>query len=110
MQAESVKRIIITESLFEPIHAPEADKPADETGIGGTWGGIATGLFATTSVNDGGANGLFYGDPGLQPKVFLSQYTPQKQTSPPMKPITMEENGVTNPAARNRFIRHHFRQ
>ncbi len=34
-------------------------------GIGGTWGGIATGLFATTSVNDGGANGLFYGDPGL---------------------------------------------
>ncbi|BBP92825.1 hypothetical protein BsIDN1_64430 [Bacillus safensis] len=34
-------------------------------GIGGTWGGIATGLFATTSVNDGGANGLFYGDPSL---------------------------------------------
>lgn len=34
-------------------------------GIGGTWGGIATGLFATTSVNAGGANGLFYGDPNL---------------------------------------------
>ncbi|MDR4994830.1 ammonium transporter [Bacillus altitudinis] len=34
-------------------------------GIGGTWGGIATGLFATTSVNADGANGLFYGDPGL---------------------------------------------
>ncbi|RFU62881.1 ammonium transporter [Peribacillus glennii] len=34
-------------------------------GIGGTWGGIATGLFATTSVNSGGANGLFYGDFGL---------------------------------------------
>ncbi|WP_394553770.1 ammonia channel protein [Priestia aryabhattai] len=34
-------------------------------GIGGTWGGIATGLFATTSVNDAGANGLFYGDPSL---------------------------------------------
>lgn len=31
-------------------------------GIGGTWGGIATGLFATTSVNEAGANGLFYGD------------------------------------------------
>ncbi|WP_110926172.1 ammonium transporter [Bacillus massiliglaciei] len=30
-------------------------------GIGGTWGGIATGLFATTSVNEGAANGLFYG-------------------------------------------------
>ncbi|PLS15961.1 ammonia channel protein [Bacillus sp. M6-12] len=34
-------------------------------GIGGTWGGIATGLFATTSVNSAGADGLFYGDPGL---------------------------------------------
>ncbi|ALC82710.1 MULTISPECIES: ammonium transporter [Bacillus] len=34
-------------------------------GIGGTWGGIATGLFATTSVNDAGANGLFYGDVSL---------------------------------------------
>ncbi|WP_028389851.1 ammonium transporter [Bacillus cihuensis] len=30
-------------------------------GVGGTWGGIATGLFATTSVNPGGANGLLYG-------------------------------------------------
>ena len=34
-------------------------------GIGGTWGGIATGLFATISVNEAGANGLFYGDPSL---------------------------------------------
>ncbi len=32
-------------------------------GIGGTWGAIATGLFATVSVNSGGANGLFYGNP-----------------------------------------------
>jgi len=31
-------------------------------GIGGMWGALATGLFATASVN--GANGLFYGDPG----------------------------------------------
>ena len=31
-------------------------------GIGGTWGGIATGLFATTAVNGDGANGLFYGN------------------------------------------------
>jgi ammonium transporter, Amt family len=30
-------------------------------GIGGTWGGIATGLFATTSVNPNAAEGLFYG-------------------------------------------------
>jgi len=34
-------------------------------GIGGTWGGIATGLFATKAVNDAGANGVFYGDPSL---------------------------------------------
>lgn len=32
-------------------------------GIGGTWGAIATGLFATVSINSGGANGLFYGNP-----------------------------------------------
>ncbi|NPV73600.1 MAG: ammonium transporter [Pelotomaculum sp.] len=34
-------------------------------GIGGTWGAIATGLFATTAVNPAGADGLFYGNPGL---------------------------------------------
>jgi Amt family ammonium transporter len=33
-------------------------------GLGGTWGALATGLFATTSVNAGGADGLFYGNPG----------------------------------------------
>jgi Amt family ammonium transporter len=32
-------------------------------GLGGLWGALATGLFATLSVNDGGANGLFYGNP-----------------------------------------------
>jgi ammonium transporter, Amt family len=32
-------------------------------GLGGTWGALATGLFATTSVNSAGANGLFYGNP-----------------------------------------------
>ncbi|WP_229776558.1 ammonium transporter [Alicyclobacillus cellulosilyticus] len=32
-------------------------------GIGGTWGALATGLFATTLVNSAGANGLFYGNP-----------------------------------------------
>src|ERR687887_460174 len=32
-------------------------------GIGGTWGAIATGLFATEAIN-AGANGLFYGNPG----------------------------------------------
>ncbi len=32
-------------------------------GVGGTWGAIATGIFATVAVNSGGANGLIYGDP-----------------------------------------------
>ncbi len=32
-------------------------------GIGGTWGAIATGIFATTLVNPAGANGLLYGNP-----------------------------------------------
>jgi Amt family ammonium transporter len=32
-------------------------------GIGGTWGALATGLFASKVVNPAGANGLFYGNP-----------------------------------------------
>ncbi len=32
-------------------------------GLGGLWGALATGLFATTSVNPAGADGLFYGNP-----------------------------------------------
>jgi Amt family ammonium transporter len=32
-------------------------------GIGGTWGALATGLFASKAVNPAGANGLFYGNP-----------------------------------------------
>jgi Amt family ammonium transporter len=31
--------------------------------VGGTFGALATGLFATTLVNAGGADGLFYGNP-----------------------------------------------
>lgn len=34
-------------------------------GVGGLWGAIATGLFATLSVNPDGANGLFYGSADL---------------------------------------------
>jgi Amt family ammonium transporter len=33
-------------------------------GIGGVWGALATGLFATTAVNAAGSNGLFFGNPG----------------------------------------------
>jgi len=32
-------------------------------GIGGVWGALATGLFATVAINSGAANGLFYGNP-----------------------------------------------
>lgn len=38
-------------------------------GVGGTWGALATGLFATTAVNAAGGNGLFFGNPGQ----FVSQ-------------------------------------
>jgi len=33
-------------------------------GIGGTWGALATGLFATKLINPAGADGLFFGNPG----------------------------------------------
>jgi Amt family ammonium transporter len=32
-------------------------------GIGGTWGAIATGIFATVAINSAGANGLLAGNP-----------------------------------------------
>ena len=32
-------------------------------GVGGIWGALATGLFATTTVNPAGFDGLFYGNP-----------------------------------------------
>ena len=41
-------------------------------GLGGTFGALATGLFATTAVNDAGANGLFYGNPGQLWIQFVS--------------------------------------
>ncbi|CAH0345280.1 ammonium transporter [Bacillus sp. CECT 9360] len=41
-------------------------------GIGGTWGGIATGLFATTSVNSAGADGLISGDFSLLWKQIVA--------------------------------------
>ena len=32
-------------------------------GVGGTWGAIATGLFASKAINPAGADGLLYGNP-----------------------------------------------
>jgi Amt family ammonium transporter len=34
-------------------------------GVGGTWGAIATGLFASKAINEAGADGLFAGNAGL---------------------------------------------
>src|SRR6266705_1857908 len=33
-------------------------------GAGGIWGTLATGLFASSLINSGGPNGLFFGNPG----------------------------------------------
>jgi Amt family ammonium transporter len=32
--------------------------------VGGTWGALATGLFASKLINEAGGDGLFYGNPG----------------------------------------------
>ena len=34
-------------------------------GVGGLWGALATGLFASTAINPGGADGLFFGNASL---------------------------------------------
>lgn len=34
-------------------------------GMGGLWGSIATGIFASKAINAAGANGLLFGNPGL---------------------------------------------
>jgi len=44
-------------------------------GLGGTWGALATGLFASTAVNGDGANGLFFGNPILLWTQFVSVIT-----------------------------------
>ncbi|GIX46441.1 MAG: ammonium transporter [Candidatus Tectimicrobiota bacterium] len=41
-------------------------------GVGGTWGALATGLFASTAINAGGADGLFAGNAALLGAQILS--------------------------------------
>jgi len=41
-------------------------------GVGGTWGALATGLFASKSINPAGSDGLFFGNPGLLLTQFIS--------------------------------------
>ena len=41
-------------------------------GVGGTWGAIATGLFASVAINSAGANGLFNGNAALLGKQLIA--------------------------------------
>jgi Amt family ammonium transporter len=41
-------------------------------GVGGIWGAIATGIFASTAINIAGADGLLYGNPGLVLKQLIA--------------------------------------
>ncbi len=41
-------------------------------GVGGIWGALATGLFASQAINPAGFNGLFYGNPGQLWIQFIS--------------------------------------
>jgi Amt family ammonium transporter len=41
-------------------------------GLGGTWGALATGLFASKAVNPAGSDGLFFGNPGQLGIQFFS--------------------------------------
>lgn len=41
-------------------------------GLGGIWGALSTGLFASTAINPNGANGLFFGNPGQLWIQFVS--------------------------------------
>ncbi|NOZ27199.1 MAG: ammonium transporter [Chloroflexi bacterium] len=49
-------------------------------GVGGVWGALATGIFASTAINPDGANGLLFGNPGqllvqLVAVVIVSLYS-----------------------------------
>lgn len=57
------------------IHHRKLDESLDVWachGMAGLWGALATGLFATTTVNEFGNNGLFYGNAGLLPVQFTA--------------------------------------
>jgi Amt family ammonium transporter len=46
-------------------------------GVGGTWGALATGLFASKAINEAGGDGLFFGNPGqlgVQVVAVLASY------------------------------------
>jgi Amt family ammonium transporter len=41
-------------------------------GVGGTWGALATGLFASKAINSAGNDGLFFGNPSQLWVQFVS--------------------------------------
>jgi len=41
-------------------------------GVGGTWGAIATGIFASLAINSAGADGLIFGNAGLVVKQLIA--------------------------------------
>lgn len=41
-------------------------------GVGGTWGALATGLFASKAINSAGSDGLFFGNAGQLAIQFVS--------------------------------------
>lgn len=46
-------------------------------GIGGTWGALATGLFASKAINPAGSDGLFFGNPaqlGIQAGAVMATW------------------------------------
>ncbi len=46
------------------LHLDDALDVVGVHGVGGAWGALATGIFATVAVNSAGANGLIHGNPG----------------------------------------------
>ncbi len=50
--------------LKEKFGADDALDVVGIHGVGGTWGALATGLFASTAMNAAGRDGLFAGNPG----------------------------------------------
>jgi len=41
-------------------------------GVGGIWGAVATGIFASAAINAAGADGLIFGNPGLVLKQLIA--------------------------------------
>jgi Amt family ammonium transporter len=50
--------------LRHKLHLDDALDVVGVHGVGGAWGALATGIFATVAVNSAGGNGLIHGNPG----------------------------------------------